>query len=170
MKFGLSKGGSCAANQSAFTLLEIMLVMLILSVLAGAVLTSMGRSYQHIALTNDAKTLEAMIHRAQSVAKTRRQVCRLMINLEEQQYSLGSKLEEEYSFGPIEGESGATVHLSAGIFFSDVRRLSPDDKNDTEILFFPDGKSEPTQIVLANGSGEERAIRINALSSSPQTR
>jgi len=157
------------ARSKGFTLIEIMLVMLILSILAGAMVVNMQDGHAYVALESDAETLSAVIQATAVYARASHNVCRLVVDQEMREYRVESAAFIDQPFRPV-GEIGVLRRLNNGIDFSDVRKLQPGALDHSRIYFFPDGRSEPAEITLLARNGERRLIRIGGLAGPPDVR
>ena len=151
---------------AGFTLVEIMLVMLILSVLTGVVVTNLHAGYQDLALEHDTVLLTEHIQAAQLHARTNYCLCRIVIDTPRGEYYLAQGSAADQPFRPLDN-LGDTQTLDRSIHFHDVQKLDQGATEHDWINFYPDGTGDAATIILISDSGDERVIEIQALSGQP---
>jgi prepilin-type N-terminal cleavage/methylation domain-containing protein len=155
-------------TKRAFTLIEIMLVMVILAIMATMVMVNMRDGYLEVALEQDALLLSNVVQSGQRFALTKRCICRLMFAPEKGEYYLTHSSAVDSPFKPIESDLGDIQRLSQGIALVEVRKMKLGATNNRRIDFSPEGMAEAARIVLRSSSGEERIITIDALFGTPK--
>ncbi len=128
----------------AFTLVEMLLVMVLLAVAAAFSLPNLSRSYTRIQTQNTANNLSYMMRYAQSRAVTQNKIIRLSFNDLFNKYQLlepSSKLPSK-EFQPIVGQWGNISVLPEHFTINSSK---------PSIDFFPNGEIEKTDILLCNG-------------------
>lgn len=159
---------------NGFTLVELMLVIVILSVLAGAVVTNMRAGYLMVALESDAEALAELIDSGQQYARSRHCVVRLTIDRDLNEYYLRAAPMVGSPYEPLTGELAPTIGLSDGVSFAMVDRIasadagSGDSEDEDGIRFHPDGRSDSALIVLEAGRREESTVLIGSLFGRPR--
>jgi prepilin-type N-terminal cleavage/methylation domain-containing protein len=151
-------------SQRGFTLIEIMLVVVILSILLGVVMTNMSAGYFGLALDSDTETLTHAIWAGQVWAIEHRRPCELEINEDTNEYRLACDLLTGQEPGLLSGDLGEWVALSRGVRFAGVQKAAPGSGNARSICFFPNGRTEASWIRLVCDSGSERVIQVEGQS------
>ncbi|MEN6626644.1 MAG: type II secretion system protein [Candidatus Sumerlaeia bacterium] len=150
MRGRFSRFPRCVA---AFTLIEIMLVMLILSLLTGIAMTRMKASFDETALQTDAQRLERLIQLARKRARLENVIYRIDIDRDNASYRI------EYgnsTDGPFKHPSDIDYEytLSAGVSFDEVRATKKNQTQHESIIAYPDGQYDPLKITFANSAGD----------------
>lgn len=153
-------------RKAGFTLVEIMLVMIILTVLTGTVIVNLHAGYQDLALDSDTVLLADTLHAAQLYAQNSRRICRLKIDPLSGEYFLAQAAAADQPFHPVEN-LGEIHTLDRSIHFHDIRKTAMGATDHEQINFYPDGVADAAVIILASNSGEERTIEIQALAGLP---
>ena len=129
-----------ATGKKGFTLVEIMVVLVIISVLAGMIVPHMSGRTTAAKLRASARRLLVAARYARDFAATRRRKCRLVIDTKEQQYVLTCQQDPEHEpdlFAPLKTALGRAERLADGLTFSRVR-IEPRHQPDTQQSKFPD--------------------------------
>ena len=121
----------------AFTLVEMLLIVVLLAVAAGLSLPNFSKSYTQLELQNTVNILTYMMRYAQSRAITQNKKMRLLFDENSKKYQLLEENKENYT--PLIGRWGKSVIISKGVT---VESLHP------SIDFFPTGEIEKTDVKL----------------------
>ncbi len=134
-----------ASKQRGFTLIEILVVMVMLAVIAGAVAYNMSGSLEAAKIRNASKDLVSALRQTRSQAVVKHEEQQLVIDVEQKNYRFPGKEE------PVVLPAGMEIKVYAAA--SEV----PTDKQ-AGFRFFSDGSSTGGRITLIYG---ERFWRIN---------
>ncbi|MCA9408421.1 MAG: prepilin-type N-terminal cleavage/methylation domain-containing protein [Candidatus Omnitrophica bacterium] len=125
-------------NSYGFTLVELMLVVLLLTVIAGLTLPNFSRGFDSMKLKQTAKDLTYMMRYAQSRAITKNKHVRLVFEENYQRYHLEEENGSD-NFVQVNGRAGRIFHIPSGIQI---------ESDNDEILFFPDGQIEKLYVYI----------------------
>ncbi len=136
-----------------FTLIEIMLVMLILSLLTGIAMTRMKTAFDDTALRTDADRLEQLIQLARKRARLENRVYRMNLDRNNNSYTIEYAAAIE---GPYKHPSDIDYEytLSGCVIFDDVREVKKYQNQHESIIAYPDGQYDPLKISLINTTGD----------------
>ncbi len=128
-------------RQSAFTLIEMLLVIILLAVVAGLTVPSFRKSFSGIELKNQSQEFVYLMRYGQSRSVTKGTRIRMNLELGSRNYFLTESEEESerLDFKPIKGKMGRKYQFSSKI---DI------ESKETTIDFFSDGTIEKVQIRL----------------------
>ncbi len=129
-------------RENAFTLVEILLVVVIMGVITVLAAPKFSRTYAGIELRKAADDLAYRMRYAQSYAVTNNTLARLEFDPSSMQYSLARQSDDETSSGTFEkiaNDLGARVSVPAGIAMSF-------EEGETAIDFYPDGTIDKRRI------------------------
>ena len=118
----------------AFTLVEVILVMLVLGVIAALAVPNFGSSYKNLQLNQAVDQFAYLMRYAQSRAIAKGDVVRLEIDLSAGSYWLTEKE------NPIQGRYGKHKRLSLGF------KVEVDEGHVVD--FYPDGQIEKQNIII----------------------
>ena len=124
----------------AFTLAEMLLIMVLLSVTAALSLPNLGKSYSQLQLQNTVNQLSYTMRYAQSRAITKNKNIRLLFQQVSKKYQLLEEKEQKYI--PFKGQWGKPVALPREI---NIKPL------DFSLDFYPNGAIEKVDIQLCKG-------------------
>lgn len=136
-----------------FTLIEIMLVMLILSLLTGIAVTRMKAAFDETALNTDADRLEQLIQLARKRARLENMIYRINLDQNNKSYTIEYAAAIE---GPYKHPSDIDYEytLSAGVEFDEIRETRLNQRQHEFIIAYPDGQYDPLKITLINSAGD----------------
>ena len=139
-----------------FTLIELVLVTLLVMVLAGLVSPLFKKTFRNLEAQNAASNLAKMINYGQEMAVIEKRNYRLDIDYERGGYYL-MKWDEAAPSGAayanVQGRYGRTFYIP------DRFKMTSTDSN---IVFYPDGRSEEAEIRIADKDGRAHIISIRA--------
>ena len=167
-------------RHTGFTLIEILVVIVMLSVLSGGVMLSVHRSRDEAAVKDAARRISDMISYCHSMAVFEARAFRLYFEPEKGRCGVfyeADPLNQPGSFAPYRHSGFALRRIPEGVYFKDVRLLKQDylesswdsgssateEWAGTYIEFRPDGTSEDTLIVLASVAASEEREEIYTL-------
>jgi general secretion pathway protein H len=163
---------------SAFTLLELMIVVVLIGITSAMILPEMRGTMEEMVLRSSARELVSACGVASSQAITVGQVHRLRLDPATRRYALerASAAESgQAGFAKIDHLPGSRGQLDRRITMT-IRKsdeLEPADdlplaRNDSNaaspgevIAFYPDGTADTGEIVLRDGKGFALSLRIN---------
>jgi Tfp pilus assembly protein FimT len=143
-----------APRAGAFTLLELIAVLVLISTVLAIAAPSL-RGFVHGRQTADtAARLLALTHLARSRAVSRGCIHRLNIDVEAGTYWL--TMQQAGAFVEIESDQGRQFRLPVGVSVAvDLPSAEASaDESVPFILFYPDGRSDPATIGLVGAQGE----------------
>ncbi len=140
----------------SFTLIEMMLVVLVLAVLAGAVVSNLSGVYAGISLESAANDIEGAVVRASQVARRDRATAVLSFQMNDRSYFLKSESENSSSVR-IEWEG----FLPSGVSF--VRLNMKTSSRYGQVRFHPDGRSNEGELILRGRRGTQRRILFTSV-------
>lgn len=162
--------------KSGFTLVEMMVVVVIISIMSVAIIAEMHGTFQDALLRSASRELASAFSAASSRAISVNRPYRVILDRTEHRYFVawsargGSVF---HSAADVPGGSGKidsriTVKIRA------PETDSPDDAGqeapvtDDGVTFYPDGTADSRQIELADRDGFRLALRINPITSRVQ--
>ncbi len=174
------------ADESGFTLLELLVVLLLIVLVTGVFMTTVGGGFG-VHLSNAGRTLSAELEYVGQRAVTTGLVQRVVIDLDQQVYRVeelplpadaqDAELPEhaenldlapppaQAEFQPVEGRIGEW-HALDDADDVDFREVRVADEAKTEgpvaIGFSPDGASDPAEIWLRDDGGYDLRLRLVA--------
>jgi prepilin-type N-terminal cleavage/methylation domain-containing protein len=149
-------GSTRVARQGGFTLIELGLVLLIISVIIALVVPRF-RDQSHAELISQARKLATMFRFLQQEAVLNGRVYRLNFDLDQQRYFVTSADADDEQGGNFQQETGVVGHnitLPASLQLSDVNMPFLGGKLSEGLAFtnfYPDGYVDPTVVHLDNG-------------------
>ena len=147
-----------ATGNKGFTLIEILVVVVIISVLATMTIPQMYAGNSASKLRSSARQLLVAAQYARDFAATRRAKCRLTIDPQQQQYTLTFQ-QAPGKFVPINTSLGKVQRLSKGLRFRRVWIQPRPTLGQTEqttkkrdyLTFDPDGQTDAAALEITNG-------------------
>ena len=135
-------------RQAAFTLIEIILVVIVLSIIAGFAVPNFSKTYAYIQLQRSAQDLAYLMRYAQSRAVTKNTTVRLQFDEDFSAYWLAEKIKdeeeaEEEEFKRISSRLGKTVKIPSGL------KIEMEEEVDS-LNFYPDGSIDKKAINVCN--------------------
>lgn len=150
-------------RSKAFTLLEIMLVLIIIGVMAGAVTVSFSGHYQDLLLENAAKNLEEMARFARQHARNQHVYCRLNIDRVYGSFNLTESKHPDREFAPIDDTMLGAQQLDNGVRIAEIVFMDEGKTFNNHIEFRPNGEADSTEILLRNARDDVRKVFIYSL-------
>ena len=137
--------------QAGFTLLELLVVTLILTVLVGLSVPQFGRTFRHLQLQVFASDVATLFTYASRRAVTRGEVLRIQFDVKGRRYWLASAQEAsptqdaspEEKFERVSGTFGRVASAPGSISFTPSAR---------EVTFYPDGRADRFEMLIVDDS------------------
>lgn len=131
-------------RQAGFTLIEMILVVIVLSVIAGFAIPSFSKTYAYIELQRAAQDLAYLMRYAQSRAVTKNTTVGLQFDADFSTYWLVEKLKKEEEgaedeFKRISGRLGKRFKIPAALIIKT-------DEDFDSLYFYPDGTIDKKSI------------------------
>jgi prepilin-type N-terminal cleavage/methylation domain-containing protein len=167
---------------SAFTLIELMVVIVLIGVMAAMILPEMKGSYEDALLRSTSRELVSVCGLAASHAVSVNQAHRLWFDRKTGHYSIErivsdrgpdgrsvAAREVPGGDGELDSRVAIEIHVSSGDGTEGAQRGSPPDqggsarteRRDDSITFYPDGTADSSEILLRDRDGFRLALRIN---------
>lgn len=143
-----------------FTLLELILVLVLISAVLALAAPSLRRFARARETTDAASHLLALTHLARSQAVAQAQVWRLNIDPEAATYWL--TVQQAGAFVEPRNEYGRLFRFPAGVSVTVDGSETPDGT--PYVQFYPDGRSDPATIELADPDGKALQVACPTLS------
>jgi prepilin-type N-terminal cleavage/methylation domain-containing protein len=144
---GRPRQGLVFARPDGFSLFEIMVVMIILGIMAGTAIPTVGRVIDNLRYKQQVRKYSSILRYAGLVAVTRGEAVRLKLAEGDDCVFLLT--------GPIDESRDCKLGEE------DVLTMAP-----AEIVFYPDGTATPALLVFEKGSRRQR-IRLDLLTARP---
>jgi type II secretion system protein H len=151
------------ATRRAFSLIELMVVLLLIAVLSAMIIPAMHGTYEDALLRSTARRLVDVCNLANSRAVTLNQVFQVRLNTKEGKYLVEPQRKTAATakqMAPMEGVFDQRVSV-------ELRRPQTDSENTgnqrelTQITFYPDGTADARELLLRDRHGFQLALRIN---------
>lgn len=160
--------------KGGFTLLELLVVVIVLTVISSMVVPVYARSLRGIQVRNAQNNLVKLILYLQERAVADSREYRLYLDESTDSYwaaqrvptqegdvrRRGGRFEEHKEFAPITGELGQPTPLPEGLRFGRLKGQSDYMQNATYIGFYPNGACDVADIQLVEQFGRRRPIHI----------
>jgi type II secretion system protein H len=178
-----------SSSLSAFTLIELMVVMALIGIMTAMILPEMKGTYEDAVLRSTSRELVSACSLASSHAVSLNQAHRLRLDRNGGHYSIERRGLERGSGGrfiPARDVIGGEGDLDRRITIElhktadeaaatseeepspALRRSAPLDRQEDGIVFYPDGTADATEIVLRDRDGFRLALRINPVTARVQ--
>ena len=169
-------------NYSAFTLIELMVVIVLIGVMAAMILPEMKGTYEDALLRSTSRELVSVCGLAASHAVSLNQAHQLLLDRKTGHYSIQMRASDRAPEGRFvsarevpggEGELDSRIVIEIHTASDDrteaaQRGSSPvsagsarAEQRDDAITFYPDGTADASEIVLRDRDGFRLALRIN---------
>lgn len=147
-------------REQAFTLLEILIVILIMGVLTTISIPLVSTSFANFQFINSSKNIISLMRYARERSILERVNYRLAFNIDAGTYCLlfqKSPFEEPDRYKIEESSLGKKYQLPEGVTIERIEFL--EEVNSSEfITFYPDGSADSVNIYLCNDKGESLII------------
>jgi type II secretion system protein H len=151
----------------AFTLVELMVVMVIIGIIASVMVLEMGGSYEDALLRSNARKLIDLCDAASNRAIATHQAQTLKIDATSGKFLVRAKVTEaEGEDQIIEGEldKRITLMIREPERGEETEETEEPVKRDT-IVFYPDGTADAREFLLRDRAGVELLLRMNPTTS-----
>jgi len=173
----------------AFTLIELMVVVVLIGIATAVIVPQMKGTYEDARLRSASRELVGVFNIASSRAVSLNEIHRVRLDRSTGRYFMERKVREGESgagFVPIRDVPGGEGTIDKGISIamrqpgeeafaepdSSVGRSSDDDLRardaDQLIAFYPDGTADSREILLQDREGFRRVLRLNPITASVQ--
>ena len=179
MNLRLSSGD----GRNAFTLVELMVVLVLIGILSAMIIPEMKGTYEDALLRSTSRDLINVIDIAASRAVSLNQVHRVRLDLKTGRYVIEKRVRETEQgdeFAPLKGVSESEGHLDTRISIQirkpdEPRADSTEDSSSSQvdenrgpieaISFYSDGTADAAEFLLRDRQGFRLALRINPITS-----
>src|SRR4051812_40070264 len=159
--------------QSAFTLIELMVVITIIAIVSGVMVLEMGGSYEDALLKSNARKLIDVCDAASNRAIAAHQAQILKIDAASGKFVVKTKaIEAEESDAPVtEGELDKRIALmirqpARETESEEVEKAEEADAAKSDVItFYPDGSADAREFLLRDRAGVELLLRMNPTTS-----
>lgn len=136
--------------QTAFTLIELILVVVLLGVLVGLSTPLFKKSFSNLQLRNSAEKLAGLINYAQESAVVEKKDYCLNFEFNQGRFWLNrcSLADYEYVCLPVEGKYGKVFQLGLSQKFITEDK---EDLNQSRLCFYPDGSNKNSELKINSG-------------------
>ena len=150
-----------STGKDGFTLVEVIVVIVVITVLATMIVPRMSASTGPAALRESARRLLVTVRYARDFAVTYRRGCRLMFDPNEHQYGLAYQEDPEHRpgrFSPLRTAMGKAAPLGRGLRFAKLQIDRPPDADAEEaetpyVDFAPSGRANAAIVEITDGRG-----------------
>lgn len=156
-------------NSRAFTLLELILVVVILAASAALVLPQFGQVVARQRLRATACRLMSLCGRARAEASALALRYRLIFDLEEREYWVereSDPLGNPNSFSPVPRSWARVRELPKGVEFEQIEFADDElagrrqESDELYVGFRPDGSADPVTIRLGSQAGDQISLQV----------
>jgi Tfp pilus assembly protein FimT len=152
-------------SRSAFTLIELTLVTVIILALVGLSIPLIKTSSLNLATKDTVLTISKLVSYAQERAVIDRKNYKVVFAFNSRQYQLfeSNASVDGIAYKPAQGRFGKVLTLPRGLFFRDPKsgQAQPTAEVKKQPVFYPDGRSDAMQIEVVNRSGAGYSITSN---------
>jgi len=167
-------GTASPAGRNAFTLMELMVVVVLIGILTVLIIPEMKGTYEDALLRSTGRQLVSVCGIAYSRAVSLSQPHRLRLDLQSGRYAIERRVRSgaQEDFIPVEDVPGCEGRLDTRIAIQilDPGAEAPDTSAPTEtpavdstISFYPDGTADARELLLQDRQGFRLALRINPI-------
>src|SRR3954465_734831 len=161
------------APYRAFTLVELMVVMMVIAIVTGVMVLEMGGSYEDALLRANARKLIDLCDAASNRAIAVHQAQALKIDAASGKFVVRTKAQEteesdaQVTEGELDKRIGLMIRQPEREPDSEPAEESenPDAVKSDTILFYPDGTADAREFLLRDRAGAELLLRINPTTS-----
>jgi prepilin-type N-terminal cleavage/methylation domain-containing protein len=161
-------------SQRAFTLVEMMVVIVLIAILAAAIIPQMAGSFGDALLRSSGRDLVNVFDLASSRAVSLDQRCRVRLDPQSGQYTVEREIHDgtRLDFVPLKDVSGAEGKVDSRIAIEitlpgenaseDNSGFNPPEQNSPDtISFYPDGTADAAEIRLRDRDGFQLRLQLN---------
>lgn len=151
-------------NRAGFTLLEVLVVLVLVSVITAVVAPSVGTGVQTLRLQSAARHVAAALRLARARAIRRQEVYLVSFDRERGQVTIASgDLDDRRSF-----DLPRDVHLEWAGLLSDTARAELPPPDPVTFFFSPNGAAQALEVRLVNARGRSLRVVQDAFRRSPR--
>jgi len=175
---GVTRPTRSASVQSAFTLIELMVVLVLIGIMTAMIIPEMRGTFEDALLRSTSRDLVSVFEIASSRAVSLNQSLRVQLNTSDGHYLIERRMREgsREAFVPLKGVAGSEGRLDKRISIevrtadaelqASTAGLEPQNSGETwAIAFNPDGTADAAQVSLRDRAGFRLALRINPITS-----
>ena len=165
-------------SSSAFTLIEMVVVVTIIGITAAMIIPEMRGTFQDALLRAAGRDLANAVNLASSRAVSLNQYCRLNLDPQNGRYQIERQahLGAQVNFVPLKDLPGGHGVLDARLSMAvatpaasadpeAASSAAPEPSSPDAIVFYPDGTSDPAEIKLRDRDGYQLVLQINPVTS-----
>ena len=154
---------SSATARSAFSLIELMVVVVLLVIMTALIVPEMRSTFEDAVLRSTSRKLVSAMNLAHSRAVTLQQMHRLVLDPTAGRFVVERRARSEEGAGYV-----AMSDVPAGSGDLDKRitiqiHKEGEEQDSTRVAFYPDGTAEAADIILRDREGFQLALRINSI-------
>jgi type II secretion system protein H len=170
--------GANNAGKRAFTLVELVVVLVIMGIMAALIIPQMQGTYEDALLRNTSRKIISALNLASSLAVSRNQVFRVRLDSQAGKYGIERRvrgLDRNDGFEPAKDVNGAegTIDSRITVEVSALIEQPMDEAKAVEeplllagepsesISFFPDGTAEANEIRLRDRAGFQLVLQVS---------
>ena len=175
---GLTHPTQSTSSQRAFTLIELMTVLVLIGIMTAMIIPEMRGTFEEALLRSTSRDLVSVFEIASSRAVSLNQSLRVQLNTGDGHYLIERRVQEgtREVFVPLKDIAGGEGHLDQRISV-EVRRADGESAGSTgerepqnngqtwAIAFHPDGTADAARILLQDRAGFRLALRVNPITS-----
>jgi type II secretion system protein H len=159
----MTPGSSIGGRRAAFTLVELMVVLVIISIITSVVVAEMGGSFQDALLRSCTRQMVSICNAAYGRAVATGHAHRVALDLETGRYVI-ERRRRGHEFVPVENTADAKGQIDPRIRV-DVRVQGESLTPPGDITFYADGTADDCQVKLTDRAGDTRFLRIDPVTS-----
>jgi prepilin-type N-terminal cleavage/methylation domain-containing protein len=148
-------------KRAAFTLIELMVVLVIISIMSAVIVGEMGGTFHDALLRSTGRQLTSVFSLASSRAISQDRMHQVRFDRATRRYAIETRRHGEYV--PVESVGGSEGAIDSHI----VLRFRGEGLKDA-ISFYPDGTADEGEVELRDPEGFGVALRINPITSRVQ--
>jgi prepilin-type N-terminal cleavage/methylation domain-containing protein len=152
-------------SKQGFTTIELMVVMVIIALMSGLVVVSMGPALRDARLRTGCRIVASAMVYARSYAVTHRTNARVMLDKPTGAVWVLAQVTDERgetSLRPVLTQPGRRHKLPQGVKIANVRKPGIDEEEDF-VSFTQLGQSEDAAILIEGPTGKERIVTVDSI-------
>jgi type II secretion system protein H len=150
------------SSQSAFTLIELMVVIVLMVILTALILPEMRGTFEDAVLRSTGRKLVSAMNLAHSRAVTLQQTHRVVLDVKSERFVVERMAREGEGSGytAVSDIPGGTGPLDKRIT---IEVHKDGEANPEMVSFYPNGTAEAAQIVMRDREGFALAVKVNGI-------